>query len=763
MRLLQCKIENFGKLNDASFDFTDGANIICKDNGWGKSTLAAFIRVMFFGFENQNKQDKLKNERKRYMPWQGGVYGGSVVFAVGDHTYVMRRVFGKKEKDDEYELRDATTNLPSYDYTDHIGEELFQIDGASFKRTIFISQLDCATTSTDMIHAKLSNLVENTDDINNFQTVYDRLKDQTNKMAPNRKTGSLYKEKQIIADMEQDVRGEDTILRSMKEVEQLRSARVQHKKDIEDEMKELKLRQAKLSESLDMQVQKKEYDTYKSACQQASKGHADSIHAFPDPDHIPSIAQVDQWIEYEQNCHKIHDKMLSSQLTDEEKKSYRDLEAMFAHQVPTEADIDTMESARAEWERLGIEMESNDTDMASGTDNYKDPKIYVAGGIIGIAVITGITATLSIPVACIVAIVLIALMCSLGYTNTKKARATQADKQEAMRQNQKKKDRYDLLGNKMSEFMKLYYKKDITSDQWSRCLSDMKEKILNYQRWQPKVQAYDEATKSYGEVYTRLKDSMGSYGFGYGDIDLQSIRNQVDHCERARASLDKAETLLKRYEESHDIARIGRMNGTREDTTLSDLDDQMTNARNRLDDIDKSIAGYDQQLMQYEERLDDVQNKKVELDTLREDYGEHEKKYNLILKTMEYLQEAKDSLTSRYIGPVQRGFDKYYQKITGDEAVDYKFDANADLTVYESGMSRETRFLSDGRRDLVGICTRLALVDAMYGEEKPFIIMDDPFVNLDDSKTEQAKVFLQEIAREYQVIYFTCSEGRVLY
>ena len=50
MRIVQCQIENFGKLSDFTFDFSEKVNLVCQGNGWGKSTLAAFIRVIFFGF-----------------------------------------------------------------------------------------------------------------------------------------------------------------------------------------------------------------------------------------------------------------------------------------------------------------------------------------------------------------------------------------------------------------------------------------------------------------------------------------------------------------------------------------------------------------------------------------------------------------------------------------------------------------------------------------------------------------------------------------
>lgn len=50
MKLLQCKIENFGKLSDVSFDFSEGVNTFCEENGWGKSTLANFYLNYVFWF-----------------------------------------------------------------------------------------------------------------------------------------------------------------------------------------------------------------------------------------------------------------------------------------------------------------------------------------------------------------------------------------------------------------------------------------------------------------------------------------------------------------------------------------------------------------------------------------------------------------------------------------------------------------------------------------------------------------------------------------
>ena len=51
------------------------------------------------------------------------------------------------------------------------------------------------------------------------------------------------------------------------------------------------------------------------------------------------------------------------------------------------------------------------------------------------------------------------------------------------------------------------------------------------------------------------------------------------------------------------------------------------------------------------------------------------------------------------------------------------------------------------------------VVETKYKEEKPFLIFDDPFVNLDDNNIKGSMKLLDETAKNYQVIYFTCSES----
>ena len=88
--------------------------------------------------------------------------------------------------------------------------------------------------------------------------------------------------------------------------------------------------------------------------------------------------------------------------------------------------------------------------------------------------------------------------------------------------------------------------------------------------------------------------------------------------------------------------------------------------------------------------------------------------------------------------------------------------ANIDVQIKEQGEMRESKWLSAGYQDLLGVCMRLALVDAMYPGEKPFLILDDPFVNLDEDKIVHGRDLLNRISEEYQILYFTCHHSRCL-
>ncbi|MCQ2431356.1 MAG: AAA family ATPase [Clostridia bacterium] len=178
MKLISCQIENFGTLHARTLSFSAGLNLRCENNGFGKSTLAAFLKAMFYGMPA--KKTGGENDRAKYRPWQGGAFGGSIVFEAGGKTYRAERFFADRAKGDTFRLYDASTNLPSDDYPENLGEALFGIDSAAYERTAYLPQRMLSGSAADnmSVLAKLNGLIDAEDDISAYDHAVAKLDKQ---------------------------------------------------------------------------------------------------------------------------------------------------------------------------------------------------------------------------------------------------------------------------------------------------------------------------------------------------------------------------------------------------------------------------------------------------------------------------------------------------------------------------------------------------------------------------------------------------------
>jgi len=169
MKLLRLEIENFGKLSGYTLDMSDGLNVVCEENGFGKSTLAVFIKAMLYGLPATTKRNLDKNERKKYTPWQGGAYGGSLEFECERGCFRIERFFAAKEANDEFCLFDLSTQKPSNAFSSDVGIELFGIDAEGFARSAYLSQNGMDNNDENVsVTAKLTGLLEDVNDMGSY-------------------------------------------------------------------------------------------------------------------------------------------------------------------------------------------------------------------------------------------------------------------------------------------------------------------------------------------------------------------------------------------------------------------------------------------------------------------------------------------------------------------------------------------------------------------------------------------------------------------
>ena len=177
MKLLKLHIENFGKLSNQDIDFADGINQIYKENGWGKSTLTFFIKAMFYGMSAKTRGEDYKSERTRFMPWQGGIYGGYIIYQIDGKEYKVTRTFAKTPEGDTFELLDKSTNLIVKNEMKPLGEQIFGVGVETFTMTVFFSQLDFKSSLNDSISSSLVGLDKYQNDLDKVDKAIKILKE----------------------------------------------------------------------------------------------------------------------------------------------------------------------------------------------------------------------------------------------------------------------------------------------------------------------------------------------------------------------------------------------------------------------------------------------------------------------------------------------------------------------------------------------------------------------------------------------------------
>ena len=136
-----------------------------------------------------------------------------------------------------------------------------------------------------------------------------------------------------------------------------------------------------------------------------------------------------------------------------------------------------------------------------------------------------------------------------------------------------------------------------------------------------------------------------------------------------------------------------------------------------------------------------------------------QEQYEILDKTKQYLEKAKEQFSSRYLEDMQKSFVENVKLINGVE-IKSSLDVNLEVKINEQGSNKELKYFSTGYQDLIYLCMRFSLIQALFKNEEPFIILDDPFVNLDEKKIKNAINLINILSEKYQIIYFVCHESR---
>ena len=647
MKLLSCHVENFGKLSDFSYIFEEDLNVLLAENGWGKSTLAAFLKVMFYGFEGENRRSEDGNERLRYKPWSGGTYGGSVTFSKGDREYRMHRSFGTRKKEDTFLLFDDATGLPSSDFTENVGEELFGIDRASFTRTVFWSQQDHMTEATAMIQAKIGDLTAGESDLPDYDRAIRLVQREIDRLSPDRSSGQIRKKEAQVSVLEAE------------------SARIPQ---LKRQLAESTAAHQDLTAQLDgIRRERQEWMSAERAAQAAA------IAEGPMGD-VRSASSADD----------SKRAVLTARLTASRKR----LESLqrIRHRTAAEGHREREEYLRVKKERAREERSAS----LAMSRSARTLRIITASALAASLLFFVLVGTKALPLPFIAAgIILLAGGLFAAFQNVKA---------------------------NSGELPAAPHLEDLRQEE-SALRASLQSLSSRMKRAEAQIR---EETQSQHALKARL-DRLPASSSRSGDGSTGTGR-------RGSAPLFAEE--LAEFDRREEECR-----------------GQLTRAGHRTEDLRRQIR----ECLDSEEQLADLRK---ELATLQQ-------QYDTCVRTASFLEEARSSFNSRYMNPFLRSFRRHYGMLTGESAQDLQTNADFGISVMREGLPRDPSLMSEGTRDLISLCRRMAMIDAMYPGEKPFLVLDDPFSNLDDERVKGGMRFLRDASLEYQILYLTCHESRV--
>ena len=737
MKILSLHIAGFGKFTDKRLDLAQGIAQIKAENGWGKTTLARFIECMFYGLDGDKKQNVAENDRKKYAPWSGGTFGGSLIFEYKNKTYRIERLFGKTAGGDSAHLYDSNRML-CYDFGDRVqnlGETLFGVDRESFRRSVYIPQGEIRTDGfTGGIREKLQAVLVGGGSLDNRDAV--QILDEADKALRSRrapKKGKLDCIDERLLQLAQEKTECDQQARLAEEQRQI----VQR---ADENLQELDGAIARVDSDIEIcrkaEAQAATERAYGQLLQSVTDAEKrmEHLRAFfgdvsPETVNTQGLKNaIDAYYQALEEC-----KTLQEQ-TDGLERKRESLERKKERRFSCEKQLETFAlMLRAQEENKGAGMRPKGENPKKRMGNVSAFILFALGAAallfggweIGKNVLWGGAAVLCGGAA---ALYSVGVWLRNAFSRKRKKSGDFVDKQ--LDENYKATlNEKALLDEEIGELENALRGKES---------ANVREKQEHAQKWEQAVKNFlhnfrFEEIYDYRAAYNTLVDNIQAY----------------ISCRKTLESKGELQGYFS-AEELPDVESLESLQAKRKElfAQREACTAERAAAQTRAETLENSAA------------------KKADVDSEEERLLATQKRLETRLRAIrtakELLTRARNAMAAKYLEPVENACRRYLQVMGYTQANGVRFQSDGIPVLEVNGIFRDAEYYSAGGKGLLDFCIRIALAENMFQGELPPLILDDPFTDLDDEKTERAKALVKELARKYQILYFTCKQERTL-
>lgn len=770
MKINKIYISAFGKFKDFTLTIGDGFNIIFGENEKGKSTLMAFVKMMFYGTAGKKGQSLISRPRLKYKPWSGEEMGGRIYFSHAGHNYCLERQFGKSDSTDKIRLTDTDlgVNLPA---DADIGKSFFGFGIAAFERSVFIESGSPYThddAGEGELNMRLSNLALTGEEDTSYQTVLNRLQDaRYDVISKSGKTGKYPKIVSLIDGAREEL--------SLASVAALRRKEIMDKlSKSEKEFKKFKEEYNGFKKLLDLENDfklKEKIEEYLKVKEELDKLNAElrlSDGTVADEKYTKSVefclAKVDKLKEkISEKNEEIQKRKETIRLSNEKstEELQKELEQLKLKALENEnAKIKLNEENSALEEKLRIAKQN--CEQSQNAKKKYNPLFLGLGGVTCIAMIISIAGLFNSSLVTIVLALATLILEVLAFVIKPYDTAAY----------NKAKTEYDLL---FSESLDAKAKMTSLSQEgmeYSSKLSMLTASLnsdtaIKNQR----LSELKECEEELNDLTEKLREAEGELFSVFGKY--KSLDNAEDIKEEILKLNGKAEelksiklrlTYLGRdlnnitYEDAEEKLKFLSSHQLPDDIDFDEVKrkaEELNESIIKLYDYRSSLAA---ELKTEFSKLKEPETLNREIKELEERSFELKEFHDAALLAEEALSESFSQVRRGYGANLEQKTLDIFSRLTLKNYNAVTVSKSLDISVEKNGIfgMKEADYLSSGTYDQAYLSLRLAISSLMNEEETLPIFLDDVLSLYDDNRMLAAIEFLKEYSIDTQCLLFTC-------
>ncbi len=260
----------------------------------------------------------------------------------------------------------------------------------------------------------------------------------------------------------------------------------------------------------------------------------------------------------------------------------------------------------------------------------------------------------------------------------------------------------------------------------------------------------------YQQQFKRLESML----LTYRSKDLDQLERRADELS---AGIIK---LLEEVSDSLPESEAALIENVLEDRKLSP-DEELNRLKNFYSELlqQKKIerAGLDYQVNKISSGID-AEAVELEMGRLTQQKKALEQRGEALSIAMATLEEASKELQKKLLPVMNSTFSKTFENLTSQRYQDTRAGDQLNIKLHhpDSDLIVPVSALSNGTIDQLYLALRIAVTETVFSiKERLPLILDEPFAQYDDNRTQNALKLISELGKKQQVIIFTCKQREI--